>query len=309
VSSAIDGAAAEWLALRTSRRYDASCFRGSIGPRVPVPYAVSRLERYLECPFKYFAAHVLQLPEERDEEAWMTPQERGHFVHEVFERFFEAWQHAGHGAITIENVADALTLFDAVAETHLAALPEADRALERTLLLGSAAAAGFGERAFAFEIEDDVPVVERLLEYELRGTFTFTGPDGMREVALRSKSDRIDLLQNGTLRIVDYKTGRAPEKKRSLQLPIYGACAQQALEGRHGRSWTVARAGYIAFKDKNAFTELQRPGTALAEGQVRLLATVDAIERGDFPVQPDEPFLCNWCAYPGVCRKDYVGDE
>jgi len=26
-------------------------------------------------------------------------------------------------------------------------------------------------------------------------------------------------------------------------------------------------------------------------------------------VRPDEPFLCNWCPYPGVCRKDYVGDE
>ena len=82
---------------------------------------------------------------------------------------------------------------------------------------------------------------------------------GPRRVTLRSKADRIDLLQDGTLRIVDYKTGRAPEKKRSLQLPIYGVCAQQALEGRHGRSWTVSRAGYIAFKEKTPFTELQNP--------------------------------------------------
>jgi hypothetical protein len=39
------------------------------------------------------------------------------------------------------------------------------------------------------------------------------------------------------------------------------------------------------------------------------VAAVDAIERGEFPVQPDEPYLCNWCPYPSVCRKDYVGDE
>ena len=128
-------------------------------------------------------------------------------------------------------------------------------------------------------------------------------------MTLRSKADRIDLLQDGTLRIVDYKTGRAPEKKRSLQLPIYGVCAQQALDGRHGRSWTVSRAGYIAFKEKTPFTELQNPAKALAEGQASLLTVVDAIERGEFPVRPDEPFLCNWCPYPGVCRKDYVGDE
>jgi RecB family exonuclease len=128
-------------------------------------------------------------------------------------------------------------------------------------------------------------------------------------VALRSKADRIDLLEDGTFRIVDYKIGRAPDRKRSLQLPIYGACAEQALAGRNGRAWRLARAGYLAFKEKNPFAELRPLQKAVAEGQERLLAVVDAVERGEFPVQPDEPFLCNWCAYPGVCRKDYVGDD
>ena len=308
-AAALDGAAAEWLALRRARSFDEPRFRGLIGARGPSVYAVSRLERYLECPFKYFAASVLRLPEERDEEAWMTPQERGHFVHEVFEDFFTAWQQDGRGAITTANVAEALTLFETVAERHLERLPEGDRALERTLLLGSAAAAGFGERAFAFEIEDNVPVVERLLEFELEGRFHFHGPEGPREVALRSKADRIDLLADGTLRIVDYKIGRAPEKKRSLQLPVYGACATRALAGRKGRTWTVSRAGYIAFKEKTPFVELQNPAKAIGEGEARLIETLDAIERGEFPVRPDEPFLCNWCQYAAVCRKDYVGDE
>jgi RecB family exonuclease len=307
--SVVTGEAAEWLALRASRTFDEPRFRGQIGPRAASTYAVSKLERYLECPFKYFAAHVLKLPEERDEQAWMTPLERGLFVHAVFESFFGEWQRLGHGGITTAKVDEAIALFDTIAEQHLAALPEGDRALERTLLLGSAAAAGFGERAFAFEIEDDIPLVERLLEYQLENTFTFQTETGPRRVTLRSKADRIDLLQDGTLRIVDYKTGRAPEKKRSLQLPIYGVCAEQALEGRHGRSWTVSRAGYIAFKDKTPFTQLQNPAKALAEGQAVLLTVIDAIERGEFPVRPDEPFLCNWCPYPGVCRKDYVGDE
>jgi len=305
----VDRRSDEWLALRVSRRFDAPIYRGLIGARAPAEYAVSRLERYLECPFKYFAAHVLKLPEERDEQAWMTPQERGSFVHEVFETFFHEWQEQGGAAITTANIGEAIALFDTVAERHLADLPEGDRALERTLLLGSAAAAGFGERAFAFEIEDRAGVAERLLEHELRGTFSFAAGGAVRQVSLRSKADRIDLLEDGTFRIVDYKIGRAPERKRSLQLPIYGACAEQALAGRHGRTWRLGRAGYIAFKEKTAFVEVPNAAKAVAEGQERLLATVSAIERGDFPVQPDEPFLCNWCAYPGVCRKDYVGDD
>jgi RecB family exonuclease len=305
----LTGEASAWLALRAGRVFDQPRFRGATGPRVASVYAVSRLERYLECPFKFFAAHVLQLPEERDEQAWMTPQERGSFVHEVFESFFIEWQRLGRGAITAANIGEAIALFDTVATRHLENLPEGDRALERTLLLGSAAAAGFGERAFAFEIEDGVAVRERLLEYQLEGVFTFASDGASRAVPLRSKADRIDLLEDGTLRIVDYKIGRAPERKRSLQLPIYGACAQQALAGRHGRQWTLARAGYIAFKEKSAFVELQNVTKAVAEGQERLLNVIDAVERGEFPVQPDEPFLCNWCPYPGVCRKDYVGDD
>jgi CRISPR/Cas system-associated exonuclease Cas4 (RecB family) len=48
---------------------------------------------------------------------------------------------------------------------------------------------------------------------------------------------------------------------------------------------------------------------AIADGQRRMLDAIEGIERGDFPVQPDEPFRCQWCGYAGVCRKDYVGDE
>ena len=309
IAAAVSGPAADWLALRTSRRFDEARFRGATGVRVATAYAVSKLERYLECPFKYFAAHVLHLEEERDEEAWLTPQERGQFVHAVFEEFFDVWQRAGHGAITTANVSEAMAMFDDVADRHLERLPETDRALERTLLLGSAAAAGLAERAFAFEIEDATPVVERLLEFELSGTFAFTADGVRRDVAVRSKSDRIDLLRDGTLRIIDYKLGRAPDRKKALQLPIYGVCAQQALDGRHGRRWTLAHAAYVAFKEKQPYIELQPLDTALDEGQARLLATTGAIERGEFPVEPEDPFRCRWCGFAGVCRKDYVGDE
>lgn len=304
---------AEWLALRLARTAPSDArYHGAAGTREPKAYAVSAVERYLDCPFKYYAANVLQLPEERDEESGLTPLERGHFVHDVFEQFFIQWQGSGGGTITIANAAEAIVLFERVVDERLGSLPEADRALERTHLLGSAVASGLGERAFAFEIEQGGEVIERLLEHELEDTFTFDGPEGPRRVALRAKADRIDLMADGTLRIVDYKLSKAPKLARSLQLPIYGVCAEQALEGRHGRSWTVARAGYVAFKEKDPFVPLggRMPlAAAIADGQQRFLAAIDGIERGEFPVRPDEPFRCQWCAYAGVCRKDYVGDE
>jgi hypothetical protein len=47
----------------------------------------------------------------------------------------------------------------------------------------------------------------------------------------------------------------------------------------------------------------------LADARARLLDVVDGIERGEFPVRPYETRMCSHCAYPSVCRKDYVGDE
>ena len=88
---------------------------------------------------------------------------------------------------------------------------------------------------------------------------------------MRGKVDRIDLLADGTLRVIDYKLGRAPKPARALQLPVYGICAQQHLEARRGRRWPLASAGYVAFKEKNAFVELGgRSGNvdaALRDGQ------------------------------------------
>ena len=309
IADAVSGASAEWLALRAGRRCDEPRFRGQTAAREPSVYAISRVEKYLNCPFSYFAGYVLRLPEERDEQGWMTPQERGILVHEVFCEFFTAWQRAGRGAITVDNVADAVAGFRAIAEARIEKLPEGDRALERTLLLGSAAAAGLAERAFAFEIEDGRPVVDRLLEHDLEGTFEFAARGERHPIRIRSKADRIDLLDDGTLRVIDYKLGNPPDRKRALQLPIYGVCASQALEGRHGRSWTVAQAGYIAFKGRRAFAEIPDMEATLADGQEKLVDAVQGIERGEFPVDPEDLFLCNFCAYPSVCRKDYVGDE
>ena len=310
-SAGARGDARAWLDLRVQLPApDAAQFHGATGPRQPAAYAVSRVERYVECPFKYFAAHVLRLDEEREEQSGLTPQERGQLLHALFESFFREWNASGRGALRADTLEEALTLFEHIAERHLADLPEADRALERTYLLGSAVAPGLAERAFAFEIEHGIDVTERLLEHVLEGTFVFHGAAGPRELSLKAKADRIDLLADGTLRVIDYKIGRAPKMSRALQLPVYGICAQQQLDGRGGGRWPVSRAGYVAFKEKNPFVSIGiNLEKALAEGEQRLLDAVAGIEGGSFPPRPHEPWLCSRCGYSLVCRKDYVGDD
>jgi len=161
------------------------------------------------------------------------------------------------------------------------------------------------------EAERPTPVVARLLEHRLDGVFTFATSDGAREIALRGKADRIDLLADGTFRLIDYKLGWPPDKSRALQLPIYGLCAEQRLASHRGRSWTLGEAAYLAFKGPKRVVPLFAAATrdkVLADAQQRLADVVDAIGRGEFPPTPDDVYRCETCAFASVCRKDYVGE-
>jgi RecB family exonuclease/inactivated superfamily I helicase len=308
-----DDLAARWLEVRRARPpFDASEFHGSVGPQPRGTWTVSALETYLTCPFKFFALHVLKLREDPDDEEVMDPRRQGILIHKVFESFFRAWQAQGGRAITRDNLDEARALFEVVVDEQLSGLSRAEAGLERTRLLGSPAAAGLGEAVFRMEAEREIGVVQRLLEHPLEGTFTIATADGPREVRLRGKADRLDLLEDGSFRLIDYKLGWPPNRGRALQLPIYAVCAEQGLAGLGGRSWTLGEAAYLAFKGPKRvvplFTTPPDRDKALSEAQQRLTDTIDAIERGEFPPTPEDVYRCESCSAASVCRKDYVGD-
>src|SRR4030095_1174297 len=136
--------------------------------------------------------------------------------HELFQRFFEQWDGRGERTITPERTDAARALFAEVAEPLLATLPEADAALGRTRLFGSAISVGIVDVVLALEASRSVDVIDRWLEYRLHGRFSRGSGDG-RTVALRGVADRIDLLSGRRLRVIDYKTGYPPQPKRALQ--------------------------------------------------------------------------------------------
>ena len=306
------GEARGWAELRTERSSaDVPGFHGTVTGIEPRPWSVSAIETYLDCPFKFFAQHVLKLEEEPEDQEVMDPRRQGQFVHDVFEKFFDAWQRAGHRTVTPQNLDVARGMFAAVVDRALEHLPIAEAGLERTRLLGSPAAAGLGEAVLRMEAERPVAVVERLLEDRLIDDFTFATAAGPRTIALRGKADRIDLLEDGTFRLIDYKLGWPPQRGRALQLPIYGLCAEQKLAGYKGRQWRLGEAAYLAFKGPKRVVLLAAAADrakVLAEAQQRLADTVDAIERGEFPPTPDDVWRCETCSFASVCRKDYVGD-
>ena len=302
-----------WAAFRASRpAADDSRYRGSTGTHTAAAYSLSALERYQDCPFKFFASDVLRLEEAPEDEPSLSPRARGRFIHEVFQQFFLAWDAQGGTTITPERVDAARAVFADIAEPLLARLPESDAALERTRLFGSAISVGIVDVVLGLEAGRAIEVEERWLEHRFEGIFSLGG-DG-RQIALKGVADRIDLLAGNRLRVIDYKTGYAPNPRRALQVPIYALCAQQQLAERDGRSWDIDEAAYVAFTGKRALVPVVKSRSAdavetLAAARARVFEVVDGIAAGAFPPRPHDPMICRYCAYSTVCRKDYVGDE
>jgi RecB family exonuclease len=276
-------------------------------------YSVSALERYQDCPFKFFATDVLRLEEPVEDEPMRSPRARGRFLHEIFQRFFEAWDAAGHGSITIDTLDEARAIFEQTAAALLAEMPDADAALERARLFGSAVSTGIADLVLGLEASRPASVQERWLEYRLEGEFRLRA-GGDRRIGLKGVADRIDLLEGRRLRVIDYKSGSAPSPKRALQAAVYALCAQERLEARDHMPWQVDEAAYVALGARRPLVSVVASGASdadatLAAARDRLFAVVDAIEQGAFPPRPHELRMCTYCAYPSVCRKDYVGDE
>ena len=302
-----------WLALRMCRtsRSDPS-FHGAISRDDYQPYTVSAVERYLKCPFTFFAYDVIGLKAESEDSPTMTSVSRGRLLHDVFKEFFSAWARQEGGPLTSRNLEGATQCFQEITERFLLKLSEPDRTLERARLLGSPTTVGLGERLLRLESEHPTKILDRLLEHVLEGDFVFVHENISRRIKLKGIADRIDLLADGGLRLIDYKLGRAPKSSHSVQLPIYGVCAEQQLSGRLGRQWKLAEAAYLAFGTRETFIPLAANSSklkeALEDGQRRFLRAIEGIESGDFPPRPAEQALCRVCSYSKVCRKDYVRD-
>jgi RecB family exonuclease len=307
----------DWRRARLARPpLDDRRYSGFVGPQAPHPYRVSRVDRYVDCPFKYFAENVLGLPEEREEQSGLSPLERGALVHTLFEEFYRAWHAEGRRTITPGTLPVALDMFGRLAREALAKLPAPDRALEEVRLLGSIVARGVAERIFELEADAGGEIVDRLLEVVLRGPVAFPKLHGLdqRVIEISGKADRIDVFRNGELRVIDYKLSRLPDTDTSIQIAAYAHAARQQLEATDGKPHLVTQAMYLAFGDERQTEGRLAPAGQQTVAEIQARASVFAdvierIERGEFPARPLRTGDCSWCRYAGVCRKEYLVED
>lgn len=143
-----------------------------------------------------------------------------------------------------------------------------------------------------FEIEDPSSVTAVGLELDLKVEL-----DG---ITLRGIVDRLDRLPDGSLAVVDYKTGRAPRAEQSRSrlssVQLYALLCERVL----GTRPAVVRLMYL--RDR-LVVSADATEQSLRGVHQRARAVWTAIERaceqGDFRANPSA--LCKWCSFQRYC--------
>ncbi|MBI1402754.1 MAG: double-strand break repair protein AddB [Porphyrobacter sp.] len=175
-----------------------------------VPIKVTALDRLLGDPYQFYAQAILDLRQLQPLAAdpFSDPALRGTLVHDILDKWHKARR------------ADPGLAIAPFAAAHFAAsrVHPLFRALWQPRLV--AALKRFEEWVRAGEAEG-----REVLASEISGEMIFDG------VKVLGRADRIDRLADGSLAIVDYKTGAPPAKKQvlagyALQLGLLGLIAE-----------------------------------------------------------------------------------
>lgn len=304
-------------------RFDGNLAGLPVASPVEVGSSATLLETWVACPHRYLVQHLLGVrPVDQPEQALeISALDRGNLVHHALEDFVtevlgsgdvpapdQPWTDAHHRRLAEigaargdEYAADGRTGHDVFWQRdRRQILAELDQVLVRD--------DARRRRHRATPIAAELPFGQ-----EGVAPAAYPLPDG-RVLRLRGRADRVDRGEDGSLRVVDYKTGSTRnytnlaeddphQHGQHLQLAVYGLAARQQL----GPAAAVT-ATYWFTSTKGGWTELGYPITDAVLDDVgrALQAAVAGIERGLFPPRPDPPDTKPWVSCP-VCDPDELG--
>jgi DNA helicase-2/ATP-dependent DNA helicase PcrA len=229
--------------------------------------SANAVQSYSTCPMKFKLERDWRIPGEA-----AAAMQYGFAIHTVLKHYYDPAAHAKE-----LSVDDAIAAF-----RHEFAKGYIDDPVQRKM---------YEERG-----EDQL---RTLLNASPRGSVNVIAAEhkfsfklGGREI--RGRIDRIDQLEDGVVRVIDYKTGIPKDRKfaeESLQLSIYAmAVAQMNLSPRE--------LVLINVQD-NSYAVAGRTAKQLDTARQEIADAAEGISRGEFDPSPGSH--CRWCDYKSLC--------
>jgi len=121
------------------------------------------------------------------------------------------------------------------------------------------------------------------------------------EFVLSGAIDRVDRLPDGSVEIIDYKTGQSKERLEAdnkRQLLIYQLAAAQHLKEK------VSKLTYYYVEDGKKLSFLGKTED-LEDIKEKIITTIEKIKQSEFTPTPS-PQMCKFCDFNKICEFSQI---
>lgn len=253
---------------------------------LPDRFSFSQLAAFSTCPLQYKFAFVLKIPAPSDKASLIF----GRVLHNVLYEFLEpllaskqAFQDNLFGntknssALTEEKILD---IYERRWQSDGYASPEErDNYYQKGLTIIKQFFTNWQSN-----VQPEVLFLEKNFSFKIGGDI------------IKGAIDRIDRLADGTLEVVDYKTGNPKEKltyEDKRQLILY----KIFLEEVYGQKVSLLSYYYLENGQKISFEAKDKEVEKL---RLEVLTEITEIKKANFPPKPSE--LCKYCDFRSICE-------
>ncbi|MHB1162962.1 MAG: ATP-dependent helicase [Minisyncoccota bacterium] len=244
-------------------------------------FSPTSFNNYMQSPWQYYFRALLQLPD-----APTLPMQFGTAIHAGLKSCADAFS---SGGVSLE---EALATF----RSELARVPLA--ALDRQELTKK------GEEALGAYLLQEGATMKQVHESEFPITVSLTVP-GVGEIPLTGKLDRLDLLPDGTVAVIDYKTGKARSENdiKGLTKSSDGGYYRQLVfykllldkDGRYQMSEAALHFVEPDEKGKCVIRKFAITDAEVAALEAELVTAAQKIADGSAFTGPCDPDSCDYC--------------